>query len=851
MRRNPLFWGILGLALVVGLVTTLDRYQRQGRIFAGFWVMENLLVAVGGPERGPFQPFDVVRVMNGQVVRSGRDIQAMIESQDPGARFQYIVYRRGELVETEVPTRLYTRRDFLRFVVESLLPGTLQLAIGAVVFLIRPGRPQSWLFLVFTLVAYLVTVTYGDAHTTYRFSGLFLTAWAFWPATLVHLALTFPQRRGILRRFPRVVWLPYLVSAVVALLLQLPFVQADVRFLLAVPAVAAAYWGVALLLLVLSLARASVVGGSPLIRQRARVLCAAFVLGYVPPILGTVVEALFQVRVPYLNALWRLTLLFPVVMAYAMVRYDLFDVRAAIRAGAAYSAATGLVVLGYTGAIAAMDLLLTNWEASQSPIVVAGIMAVLVVVVLNPLYLRSQRLVDRLFFRQRVDVQRSIEGVSEVMSGVLDLRRIAELLGQTVDEQLHPEQQELYLLDAHNPRYVRADLDDDEGEARPPIDAASALVRSLETVRQPMTRARVEEDPGLDAYRAECLEAMDALGATLVVPFVFQGRVTGFLALGPKRSSLGYSGQDVGLLRLLANSSALALEHARAYAALEATNAELDGDGATGGDPGEHPDEPRQVRAANRPGPDRARARGAGARQARGRRHRAVRRPGRLHAPHRAPRPGPRQRARGAVLRRLPRRDPPPRRGRERDRRRRSHGDLPEGRGSAAPRPTGGEVRARDPPADARAERGAPGAARADRRPRRRELGRRHGRGDEDRGRQRHPMDLHRVRAGHDRGGPSGGAGERGRGPRGRRHPGAAGRGVLLRLSRRAGPPERRGAGVGVPAGAARDRSRHRLTRARVAQPRPIDQKSAPKRSHGSRHSSVRSGSGVNRRLTA
>ena len=224
----------------------------------------------------------------------------------------------------------------------------------------------------------------------------------------------------------------------------------DVRLLLAVPAAAAAYWGVALILLVLSLARASMVGGTALIRQRARILCAAFVLGYVPPILGTVAEALFQVTVPYLNAMWKLTLLFPVVMAYAMVRYDLFDVRAALRAGAAYSAATGLVVLAYTGAIAATDILLTNWEAAQSPIVAAAVMAVLVVVLLNPLYLRSQRLVDRLFFRQRVDVQRSIEHVSEAMSGLLDLRRIVELLTQTVEEQLHPERQELYLLDARS-----------------------------------------------------------------------------------------------------------------------------------------------------------------------------------------------------------------------------------------------------------------------------------------------------------------------------------------------------------------------------------------------------------------
>jgi class 3 adenylate cyclase len=223
-----------------------------------------------------------------------------------------------------------------------------------------------------------------------------------------------------------------------------------------------------------------------------------------------------------------------------------------------------------------MDVLLTNWEAAQSPIVAAAVMATLVVVLLNPLYLRSQRVVDRLFFRQRVDVQRSIEHVSEVMSGLLDLPRIVELLKRTVEEQLHPERQELYLLDVERPRYVRADQEDgDEREDRPSIEAASPLVQCLEVLRQPMTRERAEEDPALESHRAGCLEAMDRLGATLVVPFVFQQRVTGFVTLGPKRSSLGYSGQDVGLVRLLANSSALALEHARAYAALQATNAEL------------------------------------------------------------------------------------------------------------------------------------------------------------------------------------------------------------------------------------------------------------------------------------
>jgi class 3 adenylate cyclase len=575
VRRNALFWGILGLALAVGVVATLDRHQRVGRIFAGFLVMENLLVAIGGGERGALQPFDLVRAMDGQIVQSGRDILQTIESQEPGTTFHYILYRRGELVEADVATRLYTRRDFARFVVEALVPGFLQLVIGAVVFLVRPGTSQSWLFLAFSLVAYVVAVTYGDAHTTYRFTDLFLTAWAFWPATLVHLALTFPQRRRILRRVPRLVWLPYLASAVVAALLQLTLGAGSTTLLLWVPGAGAAYWGLALLLLMLSLGRASLAGSTPLVRQRARILFAAFAVGYLPPITGTVVEALAQAPVPYLNASWKLTLLFPLVMAYAMVRYDLFDVRAALRAGAVYSAVTGLVVLGYTGAIAATDLVLTGSELATSPIVGAAITAVLVVVLLNPLYLRVQQLVDRLFFRQRIDVQRSIERVSEVMSGLLDLRQIVRLLVRTVEEQLHPTRQGLYLLDARREGYVRADLEDGEGAAAASVPGDSAMAQALARLGQPVTRERVEEDPALEEQRQACLDLMDQLGATLLVPFVFQRRVTGFLALGPRRSGMGYSGGDLGLLRLLANSSALALEHARAYTSLQETNAEL------------------------------------------------------------------------------------------------------------------------------------------------------------------------------------------------------------------------------------------------------------------------------------
>jgi hypothetical protein len=91
------------LALVVGLCRRPRPVPAPGRIFAGFWVMENLLVAVGGPGA---RDLPAVRRRPGherQVVRSGRDIQAMIESRIRGAVPLHRLPA-GELVETDVPT---------------------------------------------------------------------------------------------------------------------------------------------------------------------------------------------------------------------------------------------------------------------------------------------------------------------------------------------------------------------------------------------------------------------------------------------------------------------------------------------------------------------------------------------------------------------------------------------------------------------------------------------------------------------------------------------------------------------------------------------------------------------------
>ncbi len=562
-REQIVCWILIGVVLMVAGLAGLDAWRQVGQPYPGFAVMENLLVGIGGAERRGLEPFDVVRVLNGQVLTSGREIQDLAKRYPPGSRLRYILLRRGELIEAELPTRLVTYGTFLRYLLEGFLPALLLVALGATVITLKPGARESRLFLAFCLVWSITHAVYYDAHSIYRFSRLFLAVWAFSPAIFSHLALTFPARRTITRRHPRIVWIPYGLSAVLAALLQL---HLDPDRQLLVPAIAAIYWGISLVLLILSLVRTSVAGATPLTRQRARVLMAGFSVGYLLPVLGTASEAVFRVSVPYLNDLWKLTLLFPLAVAYAIIRYNLFDLRAVIRLGTIYSAVTGLVVVAYAGSLTLLNVSLSRLDLAVSPLVPATVVSLAVVLFLNPVYTRTQALVDRLFFRQRYDAQRAIERLSDAMTTLLDLRRIAELITRTADELFHPAGLALFVPEEGRGSYEPLAGTDDAVS----IPDDSPLLRCLSGDRTLLTRERLQEDPALSEFGPPCLAEMERLRADLIVPALFRDRVVALLALGPKRSGAAYTSEDLKLLRLLMNQSAVALENARAYTALQA-----------------------------------------------------------------------------------------------------------------------------------------------------------------------------------------------------------------------------------------------------------------------------------------
>src|SRR5438067_4742656 len=148
-------------ALFMGVVTR-DAWHMIGRPWAGFPVMENLLVGVGGVERERAEPLDLVRAVNGQLVSSSRELQKEVARHPAGTRLRYLLVRSGSLVEEDVPSREMTLRTLKRFLTTNLLGGILVLSLGAAVALLRPGEPSTRLFLAFCLTTVVVNVGHWD-----------------------------------------------------------------------------------------------------------------------------------------------------------------------------------------------------------------------------------------------------------------------------------------------------------------------------------------------------------------------------------------------------------------------------------------------------------------------------------------------------------------------------------------------------------------------------------------------------------------------------------------------------------------------------------------------------------------
>jgi signal transduction histidine kinase len=272
--------------------------------------------------------------------------------------------------------------------------------------------------------------------------------------------------------------------------------------------------------------------------------------------------------------------LFPLIMAYAFLRYRLMDLNVAVARVATFLATYVLVVglpifLGHRYEAVWHSVLGRWWWVA--PVVAMGLLASASPVLF--LFL-SQRLERRMWQAQR-RYHRTLITASSGMTRIKEIARLCRLMSYMVNRTVGLTNSALFLYDPKEQRYVlQAARYPSLVPAKLTVDQQEPLVGLLQDRKDIVVVEELEETAGArssseEERRTAALVAawMRKLEARLIVPSFSSQRLLAFLVLGAKRSGEPYTTDDIAVFSGLANQAALAIENAMFFEELRTNEA--------------------------------------------------------------------------------------------------------------------------------------------------------------------------------------------------------------------------------------------------------------------------------------
>jgi len=276
-------------------------------------------------------------------------------------------------------------------------------------------------------------------------------------------------------------------------------------------------------------------------------------------------------------------LLGTLIAAYVVLTHRLPDVRQIGRRTTSYLIITLLTVIIYTaGFIAAHYVFQT--VTGYSPLLAGAAMALVLVILFQPLLRLVQQLVDRLISGAGYDPGRALREYSLSISNILDMERLEAVAVGIISEAMEIRRGALFLVDhqkgeepedgsgyfhLRGVRGMGAEL------AHPgALSASSPVASCLRREHRPLTQYDIDLLSRFREIAPTERAWLTSLGMDVYVPIYAKGEWIGLLALGPKVSGDRYFDDDLALLSTLADQTAVAMENARLFDDLRARNAE-------------------------------------------------------------------------------------------------------------------------------------------------------------------------------------------------------------------------------------------------------------------------------------
>ncbi len=253
--------------------------------------------------------------------------------------------------------------------------------------------------------------------------------------------------------------------------------------------------------------------------------------------------------------------LYPLIMAYAIMKYRLMDITVAITR-------TGIFVAVYTLVLGIPFLIANGFKNLW--MLPLGLMAALAT--LGPfLYIYLERKAERRLLYEQRRYQETLRQAAREMARIHSLKKLLSLIVHTVTKTVRISHSAIYLFDAKSEEFLLQASRNLKTSQIVSINKENPLIICLKEQREPLVFEEINQKAQENSERIfKALEAqMRFLNAAVIVPGFLDERLIGILILGDKRLDKFYSTEDLNTFSLLANQAALAIENASLYENIE------------------------------------------------------------------------------------------------------------------------------------------------------------------------------------------------------------------------------------------------------------------------------------------
>jgi putative nucleotidyltransferase with HDIG domain len=258
------------------------------------------------------------------------------------------------------------------------------------------------------------------------------------------------------------------------------------------------------------------------------------------------------------------------LIAYAILRHQLLDIRIVFRLGLLYSITSAILGLFYFLAISFMLQVVEVYSGKQI-FFLSAVVAIFTALIFTPVRDAAQSWIDRLFYRERYNASLMLQRLSHATSSLLDLDQIAGLVLSDVAVTLHIGHVAVFLRRNTENGYCLQAEHGDPGSPPPVFGMDHPIVSWLKSQSRILSKKTLDVHPIFRGMWKNEIDYLDHFPVELFIPLTTKGELVGFLLVSPKQSTQSYTQDDELILSTLANQTAVVIENARLYDDLEAT----------------------------------------------------------------------------------------------------------------------------------------------------------------------------------------------------------------------------------------------------------------------------------------